>query len=137
MALTCNPSGTQAVTSSARIARALASATATRNREACSKAADYTCTRKVFSPDVADGQVKAQECAGSAGLGDICTEVVTYGFNTREANAFAGLSPEELEPGGSLNYETYLCGNSRRAGGSGPTLAVALDQAYSSCLEAP
>jgi len=128
----CAPSNL--ISPSTQIAKALSAPVTDAVKSACAKSTAYTCTHRIFSPEVNDNRGVSQECTGSEGLGDVCTELDMSTFSTREALAMNDLPPAEFEPGGSMNYQEYYCKGLRGAGGKSPTLSGALDLAYASCL---
>lgn len=73
----------------------------------CVRASLYSCERRAFSPDVANGVSMAEECTE-----DMCVQVTTRSFDTsaaklREpANAFL--------PGGDYNHEEVACTHAYR-----------------------
>jgi hypothetical protein len=123
------------VSSSARLAKALSANVTEATRAACAIVSSYACTHRIFSPEQNDNHTTVQECTPSEGLGDVCTDVDTFTYSTREGIALSNLPASEFEPGGSMNYDEYVCKSSVNQGVPGPTLSNALDLAYASCLD--
>lgn len=73
----------------------------------CVRASLYTCERRAFSPDVANGVSIAEECTA-----DMCVQVTTRSFDTSAARAREPAS--EFQPGGEYNRDEVTCTHAYR-----------------------
>jgi hypothetical protein len=104
---------------------------------ACADFNNYTCERRVFSPDVSDMSHALKECLP----GDrICVDVEVREFNTSVARATA--SEASFAPGGEYNHQEVNCSHRMvyrgvaLFTGHADSLAEALAQAMSACEKA-
>lgn len=101
---------------------------------ACSSIQNYSCSRRLFSPDATDSKYNTSECVTSGVLSGSCFDVSTFSFSTKSATSMPSMDPKEFEPGGSLNYQEYSCYNSEtKVSGQGAHLNEALNLAYDKC----
>ncbi len=105
----------------------------------CSDFNQYSCERRIFSPDVSDISHSLKECLP----GDqICVDVDVREFNTSSARKLAGVSPESLQPGGEFNREEVHCYHRMvyrgvsLFEGSGETIEESLAHSMAACEQA-
>ncbi len=101
----------------------------------CSDFNEYTCERRVFSPDVADMVHQLKECLP----GDqICVDVTVRQFNT-EAGRKSSEDPADFAPGGQFNNQDVNCSHRMvyrgvpLFDGRADSLEEALAQAMAAC----
>jgi hypothetical protein len=100
----------------------------------CDDFNNYSCERRIFSPDLATLSHSLMECIPGS---DICVNVEIHQFNTLAAKV--GSTPEQFEPGGDYNHEEIHCYHHLLVRGvalfdkSGESLAEALANTMKSC----
>ncbi len=103
----------------------------------CSDFNNYTCERRVFSPDVEPLSHYLKECVST---GEICVDVEVRQFNTASARSFE--PAESFAPGAEYNREEFRCHhkytyrNMAVFEGEGDSMEEALASAMRSCEEA-
>lgn len=104
---------------------------------ACSDFNNYSCERRVFSPDVEPLTHFLKECVSR---GDICIDVEVRQFNTASARGYEPVGA--FAPGGDYNREEFRCHhkytyrNLAVFEGEGDSMEQALASAMGSCEQA-
>jgi hypothetical protein len=83
----------------------------------CNEPLNYNCKKKVFGPDIKDGEYTAYECVEIPAneIHDVqkyCMNIKVFSFNTRPAYSNCPTcKPADIEPGGRYNFEETVCVN--------------------------
>ena len=109
----------------------------------CTDVGKYSCSVRIFSPNIANGRLMKEECAGVSELGgSVCLEVDTLTFNTLQAARSPSAVSDSIEPGGDHNRSEYRCvhsdlrvGETFLAVGEDDNLARALRSTFDECYD--
>lgn len=100
----------------------------------CESPDNYSCERRVFSPDVANNSLKRRECDDG-----ICVDVETRHFNTSQAREFE--PAESFLPGAEYNRQEFRCSHRFNYQGiavidsEGESMSAALARVMDSCKQ--
>lgn len=125
----------------ARIERKMASASRTVGEDFCTQIQNYTCTRRVFSPETSNRTAIEQECTKIDEFGgSACLTLTSHYFDTREAAKRDDTPSVSLQLGGEYNRSEYQCyqnllkdGDDYLAVGQGDDLREALLLSHLEC----
>lgn len=94
----------------ARIERKMASASQTVGEDFCTNIQNYSCSRRIFSPETTTREAVEQECTKVEEFGgSTCMSLPSHYFDTREAAKRDDTSSIALQPGGEYNRSEYQC----------------------------
>jgi hypothetical protein len=119
----------------------------------CNEPTNYNCMKKVFQPDVKEGEHVAYECVeipatDKRDVQKYCMNIKVRSYNTRTAYSNCpSCKPADIEPGGRYHFEETVCVNEgfKIESGEdrlplrheGKALSDTFTQVYSYCLSYP